>query len=141
MAQHRVDEPLRAFALPPHLGDGIVHHRVGRDTVEEQELERGEPQRLEHAAVGARERRRRERREDGVHRRTSLHGADDELVRQGAVALAERVQLGQCPEGVVRAVPLRPQAEQDFQAATRAGLTLTAGPPSVGPPSAAARLS
>ena len=91
---HRALEP-----SPAHELHRLVHGRVARDAVEEDELEGAEAQRRPHRRVEAPDGPPADRLDRVIERAGSLHGAVSELPRESAVAVAQ--PGGRAAEGAV----------------------------------------
>ena len=109
---------------------GVVDGGVGRDAVQEEQLERRQPQGVAHVGVGGAERRLGEGAEDGVEGSAPLDGAADQLVRQAAVAAPRADELRQrgrrTRRGGCRGARSR---RSTANAAARAGLTADGAAP------------
>ena len=77
--------------------DGVVDRRVSGHPVQEQQLERGQPERVAHVRVGGPERRLGVGAEHGVERAAPLDRAVDELVGEAAVGGARGARARAAP--------------------------------------------
>ena len=88
----------------PRSATDVADGGIGRHAIEEEQLEGAQTERVERLqARHAPAARTRTRPSTASSDRRRLIDADDELVRQAAVALLEIVELGQRAAGIVEA--------------------------------------